>query len=286
MNNLVASRFLGIAQSQGQRNYQEDDFGVSVSYNENINAHQLLVVLADGMGGHIGGAEASSIVTRQVIEFFSKDRSEYSLPDNLESSILRANDAITNHFKNNPSKQGMGSTVIVCLITNEGVYFGSVGDSPLLLWKENQLTRLNEDHSMAPVLEDMVAAGRLTAEEAASDKSRNALRSVITGEEISLMDISETPITIEKEDVLIVASDGIDTLSSNEIAQIITQYKSDMGVLAQALLVAVEKKENPKQDNVTILALNSYELQTREEVYSTIEAYEEDTLLLDRQIHE
>ena len=94
----------------------------------------------------------------------------------------------------------MGSTVVVAVISRDGIDWISVGDSPLWLFRDGRLRRLNADHSMAPVLASLVAAGRMTAEQAATDSNRHALRSAVMGEEIHLVDVSSQPVAVRKTD--------------------------------------------------------------------------------------
>ena len=129
-----------------------------------------------------------------------------------------------------------------------------MGDSPLWLFREGQLERLNADHSMAPVLADLVATGRMTAEEAAQDPSRHSLRSAVMGDEIHLIDVSSQPVAVEQGDRLLLASDGLMTLSDQEIAAILKKTQdASLEDSAAALIQAVEAAEHPQQDNTTVL---------------------------------
>ena len=96
-----------------------------------------------------------------------------------------------------------------------------MGDSPLWLFRDGRLRRLNADHSMAPVLASLVAAGRMTAEQAATDSKRHALRSAVMGDAIHLVDVSSQPVAVRKTDRLLLASDGLMTLVDEEIERIL-----------------------------------------------------------------
>ena len=154
----------------------------------------------------------------------------------------------------NPGLAGMGSTLVAAVVSPQGLNWISVGDSPLWLFRKGALERLNADHSMAPVLADLVSTGRMTEEEAARDPNRHSLRSAVTGEDIHLVDVSPQPVPVEKGDRLLLASDGLMTLGDREIAGILAETQNaPLEEGAAALIEAVEAADNPRQDNTTLL---------------------------------
>ena len=156
----------------------------------------------------------------------------------------------------NPVLSGMGSTIVAAVFANDGVEWVSVGDSPLLLFRRGELALLNEDHSLAPELDRMVAAGRMTEEEARSDPRRHMLRSAVTGEDLDLVDVSRRPLTLEAGDYVILASDGLHTLDHMEVQRIVAAYAKDGAeAVASALIRAVESIRDPHQDNTTVMAV-------------------------------
>ena len=172
----------------------------------------------------------------------------------LRACLKAANKAIADAIAENPELDSMGSTVVAAVVSSEGLNWISVGDSPLWLFRKGKLERLNADHSMAPVLADLAAKGSMTAEEAARDPRRHALRSAVMGDDIPLIDVSPQPVMVEKGDRLLLASDGLLTLSEQEIAAIL-QKTQDVPLKdsVAALIQAVEDAEHPHQDNTTIL---------------------------------
>jgi protein phosphatase len=147
----------------------------------------------------------------------------------------------------------MGCTLVGVAFGAEGVEWVSVGDSPLFLVRNGEIVLLNEDHSMAPEIDKLAAAGRISWEAARSDPRRHFLRSALTGGEIDLVDRSHRPLTLQPGDVVIVASDGIHTLSHPQIARLAATGGPD-GV-ADALLAAVEAAGEPYQDNTTVVVV-------------------------------
>ena len=240
-------------QIPGQRDYQEDDYGLLDGRDLGLDGreHSMLLV-ADGMGGHVGGATASGLLSKTFVEAYSQATGP--IVDRLRTCLDEANAALAAAIAEKPELDSMGSTLVAAVVSGEGLNWISVGDSPLWLFREGQLERLNADHSMAPVLADLVATGRMTAEEAAQDPSRHSLRSAVMGDEIAMIDVSSQPVAVQPGDRLLLASDGLMTLSDREIADILVQTQAaPLEDSVAALIQAVEAAEHPHQDNTTVL---------------------------------
>jgi serine/threonine protein phosphatase PrpC len=118
---------------------------------------------------------------------------------------------------------------------------------------------------MAPVIDALIELGRISQEEALQDSRRNQLRSVVNGEEITMIDLPEQDFMLLDGDIVILASDGLQTLSNNEIADILQHnINQSPAEIVDVMLNAVEKKQKNNQDNASILickyqeAINSY----------------------------
>ena len=250
--NELGGRFAA-RQIPGKREYQEDDYGLLDGRDLGIDGseHTMLLV-ADGMGGHVGGATASGLLSKTFVEAYPQ--ASGPIVDRLRDCLEAANKAIADSIAENPELDSMGSTLVAAVVSSEGLNWISVGDSPLWLFRDGQLERLNADHSMAPVLADLVAAGRMTEEEAARDSRRHSLRSAVMGDDIHLIDVSSQPVAVKKGDRLLLASDGLMTLSDQEIAEILKKTQgAPLEDSAEALIQAVEAAESPHQDNTTVL---------------------------------
>ena len=252
-----------VAATRGARDYQEDaaafwpggdDPFVKASDAASTVGGGGFAVLADGMGGHKGGALASRLVCETFLSTVADGKTFDS--ENLLGALDAANTVLAAKVEQSPSLSGMGSTLIGASFSQAGLTWVSVGDSPLFLFRRGDVAVLNEDHSLAPELDRMVAEGRLTAEEARRDSRRHMLRSAVTGDEIDIVDVSRDPLALESGDFVILASDGIATLESVEIARIIQGYASDgVTAVAKALIRAVDSHREPHQDNATVLVV-------------------------------
>ena len=236
--------------SQGKRAYQEDDYGVLESFGA-PDQGDLLLVLADGMGGERGGAIASKLAIRQFIASF-KNSSAVSFPQRLGESLEQANQTIADEVASRPFElSGMGCTLLAAVLSTTDLYWISVGDSPLWICRDGQLTRLNQDHSYRAVLAQQVASGELSAEAAQRHPYQNALLSAVTGAALNMIDLPSESYALHPGDQILLASDGLLTLSEETIAERL--MKSESGRACQRLLATVTAADHPYQDNVTVL---------------------------------
>jgi serine/threonine protein phosphatase PrpC len=252
-----------VAATRGARDYQEDNAAFWPGGDDPYGALAALpapadgggfAVLADGMGGHTGGALASRIVCEH---FLVNAAAADALPrDRLLAGLEAANAAVADKVAESPLLAGMGSTLIGVAFCSDGLAWVSVGDSPLYFFRRGEIAVLNEDHSLAPELDRMVAEGKLTAEEARRDTRRHMLRSAVTGDEIDMIDLPYSPVRLEPGDYAVLASDGVATLEIPEIARIIQGYANDgASAVAKALIRAVDAVREPHQDNATVLVV-------------------------------
>ncbi len=235
----------------GDRELQEDSAEACLIN----NSSELLLVLADGMGGHASGEVAS----KKSVDTFLKTYEDFpskAISSKLGAALQQANNAIAQSIQNSPALDGMGCTLVGVHVGSQGLQWISVGDSPLFLYRRGKLYRLNQDHSMAPVIEKSLQEGKISKEEAKNHPHRNALRSAVTGGELSLIDTPSSPYVIQDRDVIVLASDGILSLSDYEIIeQIEANNQLTAENIAGALIAAVKAKRRPKQDNTTVQVL-------------------------------
>jgi len=241
---------------KGARNYQEDaaEVRLAASPGAEAGAPLLAAVLADGMGGHTGGALASGLACKFFLHAFTS--SSGNVPARLDEALNLANDAIAREVAENSELQGMGCTLIGAAFGPAGVEWVSVGDSPLFLVRKGEIVLLNEDHSLAPQIDKLAAAGKISWEAARADPRRHYLRSALTGGEMELIDRSRRPLPLEPDDIVILASDGIHTLAQTDILRVV-QENAEAGPdeVAEALLAAVEAACEVYQDNTTVVVV-------------------------------
>ena len=233
----------------GSRSRQEDDFGMTGFSGRDPGGCDLLLVLADGMGGHRGGAEASRLAVSAGVETFR--RTAGGVAARLRAALDAANAAVGRRAAETRYAH-MGCTLVACAVTRGGAaHWISVGDSPLWRLRDGGhggMDRLNADHSMRPVLEGLVRTGRLAADEV-DEGSSHQLRSALTGEELTLVDEGADPVRLELGDLLVLASDGLETLPDEEICR--SGGNPTAAAVVSDLLAAVEAAGATAQDNAT-----------------------------------
>ncbi len=251
---MIADKDFAGRQLRGARDTQEDGYAFSTFPGTAGQTDGILVVVADGMGGHTAGERASKTALENFISAFQTAKG--TIAQRLTEGLTTANEAIARELKREPAWEGMGTTLLATTLTGAGVEWVSVGDSPLYLFSGERLARLNADHSLRPVLQEMVEHGEITPQAAA--QSRNTLRAALTGDELDLIDRSLVPVPLEPGSVILAASDGIHTLRDEQIVSVCSAAaKRDAAALATRLLDAVVDEYNSKQDNTTIAIIKA-----------------------------
>jgi len=177
-------------------------------------------------------------------------------PLRLERALHSANRAIAGGVEENPALDGMGCTLVGTSFDGAGLQWVSVGDSPLFLVRGGTIAVLNADHSLAPEIDKLAAAGKISWEDARADPRRHYLRSAVTGAEIELIDRSRAPVALNSGDIVILASDGIQTLTQDAILKVVLRHAhGGPDAVAGALLAAVGAAGEPHQDNATVVVI-------------------------------
>lgn len=256
-----------IAQSRGGRDNQEDycavwaDGKLLTAKESNPQSgrskSELIAVLCDGMGGHNAGEVASQLASRAFLDairpFASRQNQlGVSLPDACEA----ANNALAAQIDENKSLRGMGTTLIGVRIARSQLTWVSVGDSELYLYRGGTITKLNADHSMRPVIEQMVATNIISPDEALHHPDKNALRSALSGEHVALVDRGGAPVPLRKGDIVVIASDGIATLPDSAIWKLLRSRLFQKTIsIARRIVAACDKAGGRHQDNTTVAVL-------------------------------
>jgi serine/threonine protein phosphatase PrpC len=247
---------VGAEQSQGSRNYQEDNFAVwSEPKDGRAVTPGCLAIVCDGMGGHQGGAIASKVAVETFVESFAAIKGDGK--SRLGRALRHCNREIELEGEGHSELKGMGCTLIAVWLRDSQFHWISVGDSILWLVRDGTLTKLNDDHSMKPVFAQQVRQGEITEAQAVEHPQRNALRSALTGEKLKLIDLPKKSLTLEPNDRLVLASDGILTLSEDEILNLSRpENQPDPTKTAKKLVQAVDARQLRDQDNTTVLVVD------------------------------
>ncbi len=207
-----------------------------------------LAVVADGMGGYEGGQEASRLAVETVCHVYDCNFSgdpQLTLIEAFES----AHQNIQRYAVEHPQLYGMGTTCTALSIIDRQLYFAHVGDSRLYLVRGETVSRLTRDHSYVGRL---VETGIVRSEDAESHPQRHILTAALgSGREVT-PHTPEHPCLLEERDSLVLCTDGLwGLVSDQEIARVV-QGHSPAESCSQLVTMALERGG---PDNITVLVL-------------------------------
>lgn len=228
------------------RDHNED----SVTIIKNDSGEYLMIV-ADGMGGHRAGEVASSMVVTHLGSRFAAIHSVGSKLDAvnwLNSNVTEINENIIKYAENNKDSQGMGTTVVLALLTSEFLMFGNIGDSSGFVIKNNKLHKVTKDHTLVNLL---VAAGDLTPEEAEFHPKKNVLMKALGASEKVELDVFDVDMSAE---AILLCSDGLtNMLTKEQIEKVLDDKELDI----EEKVIKLIRKSNARggTDNISVAYL-------------------------------
>ena len=212
-----------------------------------------LYILADGMGGYKGGEIASNLAikcTKNYVENNFKDtpKDRENLIQLVASSMEYANMIVYEKSKENKEFEGMGTTLEVCLIYNNKIYIGHIGDSRIYRIRKDFMRKLTIDHSY---VQKLVKDGTITKEEAEVHPKKNMLLKALGCNAFVEPDVSVKGFL--KDDILLISSDGLTNMVKQEdIFQIAT---GNIEKAPQRLIDLAN--QHGGMDNITVIIIKS-----------------------------
>lgn len=211
-------------------------------------AHGTLIIVCDGMGGHVGGAVASTTAVEKIQEYISSHDSSFGYQTLLHDAIVFANHQVFGMATEQPELKGMGTTCVVVLISDSGlVYHAHVGDSRLYRLRDKGIERITKDHSLVQLLHDQ---GQITEDEMETHPNKNQILKAI-GTDFDLRpEVCKEPMQMKENDILLVCSDGLcGMVHDRKIAEITYANISNLENATQLLID--EANNNGGKDNIT-----------------------------------
>jgi serine/threonine protein phosphatase PrpC len=238
------------AQDIGTREEQQDAFGISDASDPVFLSHGgVVAVVADGIGGLLEGGRASRAAALRFIEAYQEKEMEEPVGDALMRATREANQAVVDLARVEGILGNTGTTLVAAALVEGKLSWVSVGDSRLYLLRDGGLHRVTVDHNVATELEEMVAAGRMSAAEAQDYPDLAALTSFIGIEGLDVIDHNVRPLPLRDGDRLLLCSDGLDgPLSDDEISVL---AGGDPSQAAESLVAGALSKGGAHQDNLT-----------------------------------
>ncbi len=204
----------------------------------------LLFIVADGMGGHKGGKQASELAVDTVREFYFEDEN----PDIglcLERAFKKANDAIRAQSADDPELTNMGTTCSVLVLRNGGAAVAHIGDSRIYRITKNAMEQLTNDHS---TVAEMVRRGIITKEEALVHPERSRLYRALGVREDVEVDVIDG-IKVGRNEFFLLCTDGLlNHVPEDDIKKTVLQHHPEEAVTR---LVSMAN-ESGGTDNITV----------------------------------
>ncbi len=206
-----------------------------------------LYIVADGMGGHKAGEYASRYTVERIVASVSKSPDKEPIPI-LRTAISRANELLIEEASEDPSKQGMGTTVVLATIYGRHMIVANVGDSRLYVICD-RMRQVTRDHS---IVEEMVGMGEMNEEEARHHPDKNIITRAVGAAERVVPDFFE--VDLSEGDEVLLCTDGLtNMITDEEIYNIAGNRKESLESRVNTLVN--KANHNGGRDNITVVII-------------------------------
>lgn len=225
----------------------QTDIGSVRDHNEDaiaIDSDIALAILADGMGGHLGGEMASAITVSTIkdivvekVKSLASEKADTNTIYSAESlliqdAVTQANTRVHESAEANPQYHGMGTTVVVAMFYNDRFTVAHVGDSRLYRLRNGMLKQITRDHSL---MQELIERGFYTPEQARDSLNKNLVTRAIGIDSAVNIDIQEDIAMID--DIYLLCSDGVnDMLTDKQIKSVLIQNIDDLENAASEII--------------------------------------------------
>ena len=232
-------RFTGLTDTGLVREVNQDSYFID-------DPQGRFFIVADGMGGHAGGQEASKIATDQIKNYLNDHwQSESPSANLLKEAIDKANQSILDDQSIHPERGDMGTTVVV-LMFREQPWCAHVGDSRLYRWRNSELEQITDDHTWVGLA---LKAGEITKEQAKFHPWRHVLSQCLGRKDLYRVDIQE--LEVQSGDRLLLCSDGLTEEVPEELINTCLNENQSCRQTALSLIEAAKKSGG--SDNITVI---------------------------------
>ena len=207
-------------------------------------------IVADGMGGHAGGEQASRIATEIIQSYLLANwDSPISSEVLLKEAVEKANQGILEDQQNHPERRDMGTTVVVLIFREDKTWCAHVGDSRLYRLSDANLEQITDDHTWVGMA---LKKGEINAEQAKFHPWRHVLSQCLGREDLHRIDIQN--FTVKSGDKLLICSDGLTEEVTDEQIQNSLSNLESCQATAQELIDAA--KDAGGSDNITVVIVD------------------------------
>lgn len=207
----------------------------------------LVAVVCDGMGGHVGGREASHLAVESIRRFL-----ESNYFNDPNEAIIRAcdvaNESILRCTAERPELTGMGSTCVMLIVRDGKVYIGSVGDSRIYLIRSKRIIQLTKDQSFVQMLVDR---GEITKEQAEHHPRKNEITNALGLPSMQPATVLGDAIIPEAGDCFLLCSDGLSGMMSDDEILKVVSNQGGMSQQERVDMLIQRARKNGGYDNIT-----------------------------------
>ncbi|HMB91151.1 MAG TPA: Stp1/IreP family PP2C-type Ser/Thr phosphatase [Rhodothermales bacterium] len=235
---------VGVVSDVGQsRSENQDAYGCFTNPDDE-KAEERLFVVADGMGGHLRGEEASRLAVAVLQQTFFEGRA-WSVGERLRQALETANDRVYREAQSDAGQNKMGTTCTAMALVNGHVYMAHVGDSRAYRIDESGIEQLTRDHTL---VNELQRQGVLTEDEARTHPRRHALTRALGIQPTLEVDILDAT-SIKPSTSYLLCSDGLAPVTDDEIRDIVSTNPPQDA--CEQLVRMTNERGGP--DNVTVL---------------------------------
>jgi len=227
------------------RSHNEDN--VVILKNE---YNEFMMAVADGMGGHKAGEVASFIATNKLTtEFLKKGRigNKSSAEEWAKEMYSEINNEIFSYTDEHKESMGMGTTLVMCILTSDYLLFANIGDSSGYVTKQKKLFKVTKDHTLTNLL---INTGDLTEEEAKTHPQKNIIMKALG----AINPVRPDLFYVEDEiDSILLCSDGLTSMLNNE--QIEKVLNSELTMEEKVIRLIKRSNNRGGNDNISVAYL-------------------------------
>ena len=255
------ARKIGMLTDVGQvRTVDEDSIlAADLSFGVNSDTSKfLLLAVADGMGGHAKGEEASKIALNAIARAVIPDLlNNTPFTKILEKGIQNANQDILDYTAKNPEASGMGTTSVCAVVKDNQIHLANVGDSRAYRVSDDEICRVTKDHSYVQALID---EGEITEEQAREHPRKNEITRAVGI--MPSIEVDTMKLTLDSDESLLLCCDGVIAhLSDDDIHKIIRDSPDPQTACQEIVDMANERGGS---DNISLIILSSEGSDTKE----------------------
>ena len=261
------ARKIGMLTDVGQVRTVDEDSILAADLSFGVNSESskfLLLAVADGMGGHAKGEEASKIALNAIARAVIPDLlNNTPFTKILEKGIQNANQDILDYTAENPEASGMGTTSVCAVVKDNQIHLANVGDSRAYRVSDDEICRVTKDHSYVQALID---EGDITEEQAREHPRKNEITRAVGI--MPSIEVDTMKLTLDSDESLLLCCDGVIAhLSDDDIHKIIRDSPDPQTACQEIVDMANERGGS---DNISLIILSSEGSDTKETEPDTI----------------